>query len=83
MNSAAKRILLVDLEDARRSTRVELLRSGGYEVRARSLEAEVEGDEGSFDLVIIAVHDKPASAVGYSYRPKPGLVVRRLVIPSG
>jgi hypothetical protein len=68
MNSAAKRILLVDLEDSRRSTRVELLRSGGYEVGARTLEVEVEGDEGSFDLVIVALHDKPETAVAYSDR---------------
>jgi hypothetical protein len=68
MSSVAKRILLVDLEDSRRSTRVALLRSGGYEVGARTLGVEVEGDEGSFDLVIVAHRDKPESAVVYSDR---------------
>jgi hypothetical protein len=68
MNIRSKRILLVDLEDARRSTRVELLRSGGYEIFARTLEMEVEGDEGSFDLIIVTLHDKPESAAAYSDR---------------
>jgi hypothetical protein len=68
MNSAAKRILLVDLEDARGSTRVELLRGAGYEVGARPPELEIEGDEGSFDLVIVALHHKPESAAAYSDR---------------
>jgi hypothetical protein len=68
MNSSVKRILLIDFEDSRRSTRVALLRNAGYEVGARTLEMEVEGDEGSFDLVIVTLHDKPESAAAYSDR---------------
>ena len=52
------RILLVDLDDARRETRVKLLESHGYEITLRGnyIEAERLGNEGEFDMMIVALH---------------------------
>jgi hypothetical protein len=68
MNSMEKRILLVDLDDSRRSSRVQLLQSAGHEVIARA--GQVISDEGSFDLIVVALNDEPeaAAAVAYSDR---------------
>ncbi|HEU5400774.1 MAG TPA: hypothetical protein VFU86_05420 [Terriglobales bacterium] len=50
-------ILLVDLDDARRETRVKLLESRGYEITLRDdyVEAERLDHEGSFDMMIVAL----------------------------
>lgn len=52
------KILLVDFDDSRRETRVRLLESRGYEVTLRDdyVEAEALDHEGSFDLMIVALH---------------------------
>ena len=51
------RILLVDLDDVRRETRVKLLESHGYEITLRDdyVEAERLDHEGRFDLMIVAL----------------------------
>jgi hypothetical protein len=55
-----KRILLVDLDDIRRKTRVQMLAAKGYdvEVRANHLVSESFDREPGFDLVILALHRK-------------------------
>jgi DNA-binding NarL/FixJ family response regulator len=62
------KILLVDLDDNRRLTRVQILQGAGYEVevRATHVEASQLNHEGRFDMVIIALHLYPTQAVTYS-----------------
>lgn len=70
MNSQ-KRILLIDLDDVRRDTRVRMLTAAGYQVHVRndSVEAELREGEPSFDLVILALHTTHlADAAAYSER---------------
>ena len=57
MNSE-KRILLIDLNDARRNTRVRMLTAVGYQVELRDDEVQAEGHNGepTFDLVILSLH---------------------------
>ena len=64
----SQKILLVDLDDARRQSRVQMLQSVGYEVdtRATYLAAEQLDHEGKFDLVIVALHNHPEDAAAYS-----------------
>jgi len=74
-----KRILLIDLDDRRRDTRVQLLTHAGYavEVRNNHIEAEHLDHEGEFDLVIVTLHGSP-QAVKYSddlNRAKPRLPI--------
>ena len=66
--SNAKRILLVDLDDLRRQSRVRLLEMAGYavEVRDDAIAAEGLDHEGAFDLIIIALHGHPHQAIDYS-----------------
>lgn len=64
-------ILLIDLDDARRKTRVQMLEKAGYEVRLRNdwIKAEDLDHEGDFDLVIIALHERDLKqAAAYSDR---------------
>jgi len=80
----AKRILLIDLDDLRRSTRVELLERAGYEVDLRTdfLTAEAFDHEGEYDLVILALHTHPQLAAEYTDRLtgyKPGLPILLLL----
>lgn len=76
-----KRILLIDHDDTRRETRVRVLERAGYDVvlRVNYIEAEEVGDEGEFDLVVLALHHlKLDAAAAYSERlrmRKPGLPV--------
>jgi DNA-binding NtrC family response regulator len=63
-----RKILLVDLDDSRRESRVQLLTRSGYvvDVRRDHIEAERLGHEGAFDLVIVALRGSPTKAVEYS-----------------
>lgn len=63
-----KKILLIDLDDARRDSRVMLLTNAGYTVDLRNdhITAERLNHEDSFDLIILALHNRPESAVAYS-----------------
>lgn len=75
-----RKILLIDLDDSRRETRVRLLTGAGYavDVRNDSIEAERLDHEGTFDLVILALHGNPEKAVHYSdslTRKKPRLPI--------
>ena len=70
MNSE-KRILLIDLDDARRNTRVRMLTAVGYQVELRDDEVHAEGCNGepTFDLVILSLHRKHLDdAVAYGGR---------------
>jgi AmiR/NasT family two-component response regulator len=76
----AKKILLIDLNDIRRESRVRLLTHAGYTVDVRTdyVEAERLDHEGRFDLVILALHSDPAKAAHYSdhlCRAKPRLPI--------
>ncbi len=64
----AKKILLIDQDDHRRESRVSLLTHTGYLVSVRTdhVEAYQLGHEGSFDLIIVALHGDPAKATHYS-----------------
>lgn len=66
-----KRILLIDLEDPRRETRVKMLSGAGYEVKVRTdwVAAHELEHEGTFDLVLLAIHQRGLkSAVDYGER---------------
>lgn len=62
------RILLVDLDDSRRRSRVQMLESVGYEVETRTnhVAAERLDHEGKFDLVIVTLHCHPEETAAYS-----------------
>ena len=68
VQDTAQRVLLVDLDDARRQSRVQMLESVGYEVETRAtyVAAERLDHEGSFDLIIVALHRHPEDAAAYS-----------------
>jgi CheY-like chemotaxis protein len=55
----AKKILLIDSNDARRKTRVHLLTGSGYNVDLRDdyISAERLDHEGGFDFIILARTD--------------------------
>ena len=66
-----KRVLLVDLDDSRRQTRVRMLTGAGYEVESRADHevSETLDSEGTFDLLILALHKKKLEeAAAYSER---------------
>lgn len=66
-----KRILLIDLDDPRRHTRVKILQAAGYEVDVRKDQdvAELLNHEIQFDLVLLALHrQKLQAAAQYSDR---------------
>jgi hypothetical protein len=76
----AKKLLLVDADDARRASRVWLLSRAGYSVDIRNdyIEAERLDHEGTFDLIIIALHGQPEKTLAYSNhlsRAKPRLPI--------
>ncbi len=64
----AQKILLIDLDDVRRQSRVQMLESVGYEVetRANFIAAERLDHEGRFDLIIVTLHSPPEDAAAYS-----------------
>jgi DNA-binding NtrC family response regulator len=68
MPTRSKRILLVDLDDARGRSRIALFKQAGYEVALRSdyISAENFDNEGSFDLVILPLQNQPELAIEYS-----------------
>lgn len=66
-----KRILLIDLDDERRATRVHMLRKAGHTVELRTdwLTSEELDHEDHFDLLLIALHRRDgAAAAKYSDR---------------
>ena len=70
-----KRILFVDLDDKRRATRVTILMDAGYEVEIRADHevSETLDHEGTFDLLLLALHRKnleEASAYSETVRKK-------------
>ena len=67
---SAKRILLIDIEDARRNSRVMLLESAGYSVTINNSHriAESLEQEYRFDLIVLALHAGPEEAASYSDR---------------
>ena len=75
------RILLVDFDDARRETRIRILESRGYEITVRNdyVASEALDHEGSFDLMILAVHRKDLKkSIDYTnrvQRAKPDLPI--------
>jgi DNA-binding NtrC family response regulator len=93
MNTDTKHLLLIDLDDARRRTRIQLLEHAGYHVETRNnyIAAERLDHEGRFDLVIVALHKDPETTAEYSdqlSRAKPKLPVLLLtdfgvVVPLG
>lgn len=65
------RILLIDFDDTRRVTRVQLLRSANYELEVRDnwLTSEELDHEAHFDLMVVALHRQGlAEAAAYSDR---------------
>jgi DNA-binding NtrC family response regulator len=68
MNRANKRILLIDHDDSRRGSRVKVLLRQGYDVDVWKdhVDAEILDHEGSFDLIIVALHAHPEDAASYS-----------------
>src|SRR5690242_5336332 len=80
-----KKILLIDLDDARRNTRVRMLKAAGYDVETRAdheVSEPLDG-EGTFDLIILALHRKKLEeAAAYSERlreQKPDLPILLLL----
>jgi DNA-binding response OmpR family regulator len=75
-----KKLLLVDLDDSRQTTRVATLGNAGYrvDVRADYFGAEDIGDEADYELVIVAMHAGPRDAAAYTdrlSRQSPGLPI--------
>jgi DNA-binding NtrC family response regulator len=68
VQDTAQKVLLIDLDDARRQSRVQMLESVGYEVETRAtyVAAERLDHEGSFDLIIVALHRHPEDTAAYS-----------------
>lgn len=66
-----KRILFIDRDDARRATRVMLLKRAGYEVFTSGRFEDVEShSEGRFDLVIIETDSIQEVSIAYGERLK-------------
>jgi DNA-binding NtrC family response regulator len=70
MQAGTKKILFIDVDDARRASRVSLLNGFGYDVSVYPdlLSAESLGREDSFDLVIVAITEKYEKALEYTDR---------------
>ena len=68
LQDTPQRILLIDLDDVRRQSRVQMLESVGYEVetRANYMAAEQSNHEGEFDLIIVTLHNHPEDTATYS-----------------
>ncbi|WP_263359963.1 response regulator [Acidicapsa ligni] len=80
MKNERKKVLLIDMDDGRRETRIKLLNGAGYEVDVRKdfQAAERIDDEGEYDLVILALHFHPGEAASYSdelSKRNPGLPI--------
>lgn len=65
-----ERILLIDMDDQRRATRVAVLQGAGYSVRVRQdfIAAEELADEGESDLVILSIRIEHKLALAYAVR---------------
>lgn len=65
-----KSILLVDLNDSRGQTRVNLLKAAGYEVElcTDSFAAEQLAHEGDYDLIVIALKRNSPDTTAYTSR---------------
>lgn len=71
MNQSKKQILLIDLDDPRRDTRVRILMDGGYavEVRKDHGTSEMLDHEAYFDLVLLSLsRERFKDALAYSNR---------------
>lgn len=70
MEPSGKRVLLIDFDDSRRRSRILLLESVGHEVETRLdyVGAEKLDHEGTYDLIIVALHTDPERTVDYSDR---------------
>jgi AmiR/NasT family two-component response regulator len=69
LSQPKKKILLIDLDDMRRRTRVAMLAKAGYDTDVHLDDIAVRGpkSEATFDLVIISLHqDKLDRAAAYS-----------------
>jgi len=68
MGNEAKKILLIDLDDHLRDTRILLLEHAGYELDLRRdyVDAEALNHEGAYDLVLIAVRKLPEETIHFS-----------------
>jgi hypothetical protein len=68
LQDTPQRLLLIDLDDVRRQSRVQMLESVGYEVetRANYMAAERLDHEGAFDLIIVTLHRHPEDTAAYS-----------------
>lgn len=67
----SKRILLIDLNDPRRETRIKILEQAGYDVEVRTNHAasELLHHEADFDLILLSLHEeKLKEAAAYSNR---------------
>lgn len=74
------KILLIDLDNERRKSRILLLANAGYTVDLRDdyIAAERLDQEGTFDLIVVALHGRSDKAREYSdhlSRAKPGLPI--------
>jgi DNA-binding NtrC family response regulator len=70
MAKTAKKILLIDLDDSRRTSRIALLEQAGYHVSLRTdhVQAAELNQEGTYDLVVVALHRNSELATEYSDR---------------
>lgn len=68
LQDTAQRILLIDSDDLRRQSRVQMLESVGYEVetRANYVVSEQLDHESEFDLIIVTLHRHPEDTAAYS-----------------
>jgi len=68
VKDTAQKLLLIDCDDIRRQSRVQMLESVGYEVATRTdyIAAERSDHEGHFDLIIVTLHRHPEDAAAYS-----------------
>lgn len=66
----SKKILLIDLDDTRRETRIQLLESAGYivDVRNDHVAAAKAADENDYDLVVLALMVQAELAAAYAAR---------------
>lgn len=66
----SKKILLIDLDDTRRATRVQLLESEGYigDIRDDHVAAAKAANENDYDLVVLALAVDASLASAYAAR---------------
>ena len=70
MSDSEKHILLIDLDDSRRHSRVQLLERAGYGITVHNDHQITEGlaNEDRFDLIVLTLHTDPQAAATYSDR---------------